>query len=220
MLTYVKFAIDIKAVTFASHNYLLEKAPTHKANFRDICNKILLAMVERDQASFIFPELVKRMKSTQGKIASFAMHVINEAFKMESEVSNEINLKNVFRMIQDNLSQKNKELRDLAMHILQHVYQRCGDNVETFVANCKNLRPVQIKEINETLSKLEKSVRAAHQTMLFSAGYPGDDGGDISATCKEAKEIEAVSDWLSVRIRFLPIRLLFKKAFKKPSKDL
>ena len=99
MNTYVKFAIDIKAVTFASHNYLLEKAPTHKVNFRDICNSILLVMVERDQASFIFPELVKRMKSTQGKIATFAMHVINEAFKMESEVANEINLKNVFRMI-------------------------------------------------------------------------------------------------------------------------
>ena len=28
MLTYMKHAPDIKAVTFASHNYLLEKVPT------------------------------------------------------------------------------------------------------------------------------------------------------------------------------------------------
>ena len=77
------------------------------------------------------------------------------------------------------------------MMILQHVYQRCGDNTETFVANCKNLRPVQIKEINESLGKLEKSVRAAHQAQLFSGNHHGDDGGDISASGKEAKEIEA-----------------------------
>ena len=30
MHTYVKLALDIKAVTFAVHNYLLEKAPTNK----------------------------------------------------------------------------------------------------------------------------------------------------------------------------------------------
>lgn len=98
MHTYVRLALDIKAVTFASHNYLLEKAPTQKANFREICNKILLVSLEKDQATFLFPELVKRMKSNSQKIASFAMFVINEAFKTETALD-EINLKNVFRMI-------------------------------------------------------------------------------------------------------------------------
>lgn len=70
------------------------------------------------------------------------MHVINETFKSGSKKLDELNLRNVFKMIQDNLSQKNKELRELAMQILQHVYVRCGDDVSTFVANCKNLRPV------------------------------------------------------------------------------
>ena len=64
MHTYVKLSLDIKSVTFASHNYLLEKAPTHKANFRDICTKILLVMIERSQATFLYPELIKRMKSS------------------------------------------------------------------------------------------------------------------------------------------------------------
>ena len=54
------------------------------------------------------------MRSTQQKIASFTSLVINEAFKTGT-AADEINLKNVFRMIQDNLSQKNKELRDCAM---------------------------------------------------------------------------------------------------------
>lgn len=63
MHTYVRLALDIKAVTFASHNYLLEKAPTHKTNCRDAATKILLVMLDRDQASFLYPELLKRMKS-------------------------------------------------------------------------------------------------------------------------------------------------------------
>jgi len=141
MHTFVKLALDIKAVTFASHNYLLEKAPTHKANFKEICTKILLAMLERGEGSYLYPELIKRMKSNQPKIVCFTSHVINEAFKAEVSLD-DINLKNVFRMIQDNLSQKNKELRDLAMHILQHIYVRCGDEMATFIKNCKNLRPV------------------------------------------------------------------------------
>lgn len=46
--TYAKLSLDIKTVTFNSHNFLLEKIPTNKANFRDICVKILLVMLERD----------------------------------------------------------------------------------------------------------------------------------------------------------------------------
>ncbi len=50
MHTFVKLALDIKSVTIASHNYLLENTPTFKANFKEICLKILLAMLERGQA--------------------------------------------------------------------------------------------------------------------------------------------------------------------------
>ena len=63
MHTFVKFALDVKAVTFASHNYILEKAPTNKANVRDICLKIMLLMLKRDQSTMVYPELIKRMKS-------------------------------------------------------------------------------------------------------------------------------------------------------------
>ena len=96
------------------------------------------------------------------------MHVINENFKTASPKKlDELSLKNVFKMIQDNLSQKNKELRDLAMQILSHVYIRCVDEAATLVANCKNLRPVQIKEVKEALIKLDKSTKPGHQVKLF-----------------------------------------------------
>ena len=130
------------------------------------------------------------MKSNQAKIASFAMHVINENFKTGSKKLEELSLRNVFRMIQDNLSQKNKELRDLAMQILQHVYVRCGDDISTLVSNCKNLRPVQIKEYTEALGKLDKSSKPVHQTKLFDQNG-GIDDGDLSANARDAKEAGA-----------------------------
>ena len=46
--SYVRFATAIKSVTFASHNYLLEKVQTNKPNFKDITLKILLTMLRRD----------------------------------------------------------------------------------------------------------------------------------------------------------------------------
>ena len=51
------------------------------------------------------------------KIAIFAMYVVDEAFKSETAVD-EMNLKTVFRKIQENLSHQNKEARDLSVSIL------------------------------------------------------------------------------------------------------
>lgn len=78
------------------------------------------------------------------------------------------------------------------MQILQHVYVRCGDDMNTYLAHCKNLRPVQVKEIKEGFMKLEKSSKPAHQVKLFEAGHPSDDAvGESSANAKEGKEQEA-----------------------------
>lgn len=80
------------------------------------------------------------------------------------------------------------------MQILYHVYRCCGDDIGTFVANCKNLRPVQTKEIKESLSELEKSLRPAHQAKLFEAGQISEDtGGDTSARAKGTKETGAAT---------------------------
>ena len=78
------------------------------------------------------------------------------------------------------------------MQILQHVYVRCADDAATFVANCKNLRPVQIKEIKESLAKLDKSQKPVHQVKLFDNHSLDEGGADhLSANAREAKETEA-----------------------------
>jgi|Laugresu1bdmlbsd_1035121.scaffolds.fasta_scaffold335362_1 hypothetical protein len=63
LYSYVRFAPDIKNVTFATHFFLLEKVQTFKPNFKDITLKILLEMIRRDQASTIYPEITKRFKN-------------------------------------------------------------------------------------------------------------------------------------------------------------
>jgi len=98
-------------------------------------------------------------------------------------------MKMVFRTIQDSLSQKNKELRDLAMQILTQVYTRCADDVSTFLAHCQGLRPVQAKEIKEVLIKKEKiAPRNGHLVKLFDSE---NEGGDINASAKDAKDVDA-----------------------------
>jgi hypothetical protein len=86
LLSFVKFATSIKAVSFATHNTLLEKLQTNKPNLKEISTKILLTMLRRDQASFLFPELIKRFKSKNSRTSLFALHVINEAFKSNTAV--------------------------------------------------------------------------------------------------------------------------------------
>jgi len=46
--SFVRFADDIKSVTFACHNFLLEKVQHNKANFKEITLKILLTMLQKD----------------------------------------------------------------------------------------------------------------------------------------------------------------------------
>jgi hypothetical protein len=42
LLSYAKYSQSIKAVSFATHNQLLEKLQTNKPNFKEISTKILL----------------------------------------------------------------------------------------------------------------------------------------------------------------------------------
>ena len=60
--------------------------------------KILLLSLKRDQAPYIYPELIKRFKSPTLKIASFSMLVVLEALKTETALE-ELNLRHVFKMV-------------------------------------------------------------------------------------------------------------------------
>lgn len=48
LYSYVRFAKDIKSISFSMHNFLLEKVQVNKANFRDIDLRILTVMINRD----------------------------------------------------------------------------------------------------------------------------------------------------------------------------
>lgn len=98
----MQYSLDIKNVTFCTHNYLLEKVQTTKPNFRDITLKILLTMLEREQTNIVMPELLKRFRSKNPKLANFALHVVNEAFNAKV-AEDEINIAHVFKNLQPNL---------------------------------------------------------------------------------------------------------------------
>ena len=101
LYSYVRFADDIKAITFASHNYLIEKVQTNKPNFREITLKILIGMLRRDQgASCLYPELQKRFRSKNSKCAHFCMLAVIEAFKTkEQNIIQDMNLRQIFKSI-------------------------------------------------------------------------------------------------------------------------
>lgn len=69
----MRFAPDIKQVVFMVHAILLEKVQVNKPNFRDITLKILQQMIRRDKSQSVVPEILKRFKNKNVKIASFAM---------------------------------------------------------------------------------------------------------------------------------------------------
>ena len=86
--TYVKYAPDIKSVTFACHNYLLEKMNLTNKNFRDLLTKIILCMLTRLSGSqnTMLPEMLKRFKSPKPQAATFCMQVLLEGFKQNQNL--------------------------------------------------------------------------------------------------------------------------------------
>lgn len=122
-------------------------------------------MLSRDQGPCVVPELLKRFRSKNSKIALFSLHVVNEAFNGKVALD-DFNSKSVFRAIQGTLSHQNKELRLLAYSLLKHLFKRCGDDVTSFLGHCQNLRPVIQKELKEELSKLTKDPNFVN-TKLF-----------------------------------------------------
>jgi hypothetical protein len=117
LLTYVKHAPDIKNVTFACHNYLLEKINLTNKNFRDLLTKIILCMLSRlhGSSNTMLPELLKRFKSPKPQTATFCMHVLLEGFKSNQQLVPDTSLKQVFRSVQNGLTHSNKQLRDAAI---------------------------------------------------------------------------------------------------------
>jgi hypothetical protein len=57
-------------------------------------------MLRREQAVFIYPELMKRFKLKNIQVANFAIIAVLEAFKTEEDkVTQDVNIKQMFKAI-------------------------------------------------------------------------------------------------------------------------
>lgn len=117
--------------------------------------KILLAMIKKDKPQSLLPELLKRFKNKNTKIATFSNEVVVEALKSSSLIDEQA-LRTIFKATQENLGHSNKELRDISIELVKQIYRLCEDEIAVFTKNFKNLRPVQLKEIKDLLSDEEK----------------------------------------------------------------
>lgn len=44
----------------------------------------------------------------------------------------------------------------MALDLIREIFKCCSDNIHIFIKNLKTLRPVQVKEIKDMLSEVEK----------------------------------------------------------------
>ena len=115
----------------------------------------------------IVPEILKRFKNKNTKILNFCLSTMNQALLNNHLQIQDANLKMIFKSTHDLLGHSAKEIRDLAIQLISIVYENCEDDLETFCANCKGLRPVQHKDLKEQLSTLQKNQRAEYLVKLF-----------------------------------------------------
>jgi hypothetical protein len=113
----------------------------NKPNLKDITLKILLTIIKRDKSQSLNPELLKRFKNKNLKIACFSMEVATEAIRSQL-YCDENSLRQIFKSAQDNVGHTNKDIRDIAIELLKEIYRICSDDANTFTKNLKSLRPI------------------------------------------------------------------------------
>ena len=142
LYTFIRYAPDIKQVTFMVHVILLEKIQHNKPNLREITMKILIIMIKRDKTQTVLaPELFRRFKNKNVKIALFSMEVVVEALR-NGNFSEEATLRQIFKSLQDQVSHTNKEVKDTAIELLKAIYKLTLDDASAFIRNLKSLRPI------------------------------------------------------------------------------
>ena len=156
MSAFVRFAPDVKQVIFMSHAILLEKIQHNKPNLREITMKILIVMIKRDKSSqSLLPELLRRFKNKNIKIACFSLEVALDALR-NSLLTDEATLRSIFKSMQDLVGHTNKEIKEVAIEIMIEIYKLSQDDASAFIRNLKSLRPIQLKEIKDMLQDIVK----------------------------------------------------------------
>ena len=126
-------------------------------------------MIMRDKTQSIVPELLKRFKNKNVKIACFSMEAVVNAFKNQL-LLDEHNIRSIFKAASPNVGNTNKEVRDITIEMIREIYKVCTDDAATLVKNLSNLRSIQVKEITDVLQDVSKQSTGVS---LFSKEYQG-----------------------------------------------
>ena len=85
--------------------------------------KILNIMVKRDKTPLsLLPELLRRFKNKNIKIARFSMEVVLEALR-NTLLIDEPTLRLIFKTMQDLVGHNNKEIKEVAIEIMIEIYK-------------------------------------------------------------------------------------------------
>jgi hypothetical protein len=67
------------------------------------------------------------------------------------------------------LAHQTKEIREAALELMSVVFENCEDSVDTFCNNLTALRPLQLKEVKETLEMLHKDYSNPNLIKIFDS---------------------------------------------------
>lgn len=99
-------------------------------------------MIKRDKTQTVLaPELFRRLKNKNIKIALFSMEVLIDALR-NSHFNDESSLRQIFKSVSDNVSHTNKEVKDTAIELIKEIYKLTADDANAFIRNLKALRPI------------------------------------------------------------------------------
>jgi len=114
-----------------------------------------MAMLKRDKSQTINPELLKRFRNKNVKIASFSLEMAGEALR-SGLLGDETNLRAIFKAVSGNAGHTNKEVRDAAIEVIRQIYRLTSDDIGVFTKHLTGLRPIQLKEISDLLQESER----------------------------------------------------------------
>ena len=90
--------------------------------------------------------------------------------------SDEATLRQIFKSVQDQVSHTNKEVKDTAIELIKEIYKLTADDASAYIRNLKSLRPIQLKEIKDLLSEVEKTASSIHLFAKDSAAGASGEG--------------------------------------------
>jgi hypothetical protein len=121
------------------------------------------------------PELFRRFKNKNKKIAIFSMEIVVLALR-SGLLSDEATLRQVFKSVQDQVSHTNKEVKDTAIDLIKEIYKLTADDASAYIRNLKSLRPIQLKEIKDILAEVDKTATTIHLFAKDSAAGASGEG--------------------------------------------